>query len=59
MISYFGHKTSDNSYHSRFTAIASDIVVKRGHKQDKFSFSVTAGIAGSENSGYALVQVMF
>jgi hypothetical protein len=59
MISYFGHKTSDNSFHYRFPTGAYEIVVKRGDIQDKFSFSVTAGIAGSENSGYALVQVMF
>ena len=59
MISYFGHKTGDNSYHYRVPTGAYELVVKRSDIQDKFEFTVTAGIAGSENNGYALVQVMF
>jgi len=58
-ISYYGHKTSDNSFHYRVPTGAYEVVVKRSDIQDKFSFTVTAGIAGGENSGYALVQVMF
>jgi hypothetical protein len=58
-ISYLGHKTGDNSFHYRNPTGAYEIVVKRSDIQNKFSFTVTAGIAGSENSGYALVQVMF
>lgn len=59
MISYFGHKTGDNSFHYRVPTGAYELTVKRGDIQNKFDFTVTAGIAGSENNGYALVQVMF
>ena len=59
MISYFGYKTGDNSFHYRVPTGAYELTVKKTEIQTKFDFTVTAGIAGSENNGHALVQVIF